>query len=401
MPPATLEAPQDAGVATEPKPKKEKKKATITDLEIVDVTPTFKGLTRQIDELKTDLALMKREKKDARELAVAIGKLNMDIAMKEADKAELSKCINALEKRRDAKVCELIELETGRTQPKLPFKEVESKPAEKKEQPAPEDWKAVTAEALLGADGELTKKQKTLVEKLHDNGLKTFGDITAYLKDERKHLTDLKGVGPAAARMLEDAMEAYWTAHPPAKDAKPEGATDPKAVATLDQAGAPQRAYDKLEKYLSPADVNLDPGHLPEMCHATLIAEAPYAGGGERPKLHACIPANGSKPPYVVTPTPGQPDTIYTLRPLLPIGKGEPVNGDPYAGRRVLLDGVEYEIGKQKDCLLVKDDGDEKKPVFDPTANRDHFGKAEETVPLKEAMGDSKGKKKKGRNKRK
>lgn len=70
-----------------------------------------------------------------------------------------------------------------------------------------EAWKDVRLDDP--ADG-LRDLKKNTYQKFNDAELYTMGDLSTYLGDGKKHLTDIPGIGPAAATKIDDAIADFW-----------------------------------------------------------------------------------------------------------------------------------------------------------------------------------------------
>jgi len=91
----------------------------------------------------------------------------------------------------DLRVKQLREVIREIDQPALPFK-------------GGEKWQDAIVLELGLSDGVVTK--------LADAGIETLGELHTYLKT--KTLTDIDGIGAAAAEKIQDALETYWAEHP-------------------------------------------------------------------------------------------------------------------------------------------------------------------------------------------
>lgn len=120
-----------------------------------------------------------------------------------------------------------------------------SKPAPVEEVPD-ESWKEVKLSEIL---------PEQIVDKLEnfDPPLRTLGDLTDWKKDDRHRLTDIRGIGPAKADMIDDAVVKYFEEHPikvknseePAADAdKP---TDKIVVGDKDMDEAVESLHDAFQ----------------------------------------------------------------------------------------------------------------------------------------------------------
>lgn len=78
--------------------------------------------------------------------------------------------------------------------------------AEGDAKPSDDTWRHTTL-AELGIEG-------SLAQKLVDAELITLGAIVDYTSDGKAKLTDIKGIGEAKGKEIEDALLGYWRAHP-------------------------------------------------------------------------------------------------------------------------------------------------------------------------------------------
>jgi chromosome segregation ATPase len=73
-------------------------------------------------------------------------------------------------------------------------------------------WRVASINEL--ADHGATQSQiKKLTEKT-PGPIGTLGDLSDFLQDDRRRLTDIDGVGGKAAEAIEDALSAWFAAHP-------------------------------------------------------------------------------------------------------------------------------------------------------------------------------------------
>jgi len=102
--------------------------------------------------------------------------------------------------------------------------------------------------------------------------------------------------------------------------------------------------------------IRVEPGDIEESCHATVATNAPYADGEANFELRASIDI-GEKTYVVLPPSAGMDADVYTLRPLIDANEAGAVEGDPFANRRVLLDGKVYSVGGAAETIFVRDGG--------------------------------------------
>jgi hypothetical protein len=72
--------------------------------------------------------------------------------------------------------------------------------------PAPEPWRATFLSSLPFASSMKTA--------LTDAGLTTLGQLTDWLGDGKKRLSDLPGIGPAKVEAAENVLSQFWASHP-------------------------------------------------------------------------------------------------------------------------------------------------------------------------------------------
>lgn len=109
-------------------------------------------------------------------------------------------------------VAELRDVIKGKTQPRLPLQPggpEDDEGASPEEPPALKLDPQHTDEAWLEIHlGELDLSDKQ-VQTLHDSGLVTIGDVATYC-NEGDSLSNIKGIGPAAQKKVEDAIDKHW-----------------------------------------------------------------------------------------------------------------------------------------------------------------------------------------------
>lgn len=72
---------------------------------------------------------------------------------------------------------------------------------------ADESWREVEISELEGLTSGLCSK-------LYEAGIDTIGKLADYTKDGQAQITDIDGIGPAAAEKIEGAMTAFWASRP-------------------------------------------------------------------------------------------------------------------------------------------------------------------------------------------
>lgn len=77
----------------------------------------------------------------------------------------------------------------------------------------PNAWKSEPLSVLRDLGG-LTQSELERIESKTE--LKTMGDLSKWLTDERHQWTDLPGIGQSKGEKLQDAMEKFWAKHPAA-----------------------------------------------------------------------------------------------------------------------------------------------------------------------------------------
>lgn len=115
-----------------------------------------------------------------------------------AHAGELKKTMEKNQARLNGVAADIVAIRSGNYTPPLPFGLDELAP----EATGPDAWKAVPLSSL-----GLSPK---VIEKLEDAGLRTLGALAAWTKP----LTDVKGIGEAAAEKIEEATARYWKENP-------------------------------------------------------------------------------------------------------------------------------------------------------------------------------------------
>lgn len=69
------------------------------------------------------------------------------------------------------------------------------------------------ADAWRGVSLRDVLQDEDLWKLCEDASLYTMGEIADWTAKKEKHLTDIRGVGPARAKRIEDRMEEFWATH--------------------------------------------------------------------------------------------------------------------------------------------------------------------------------------------
>jgi regulator of replication initiation timing len=184
--------------------------ATLTEPQIeapVENDPqTPEDLEEQIASLRREIQMLREHDETVRERAEDCTRLTLE--WEQSKKVTLSKK-RALNEALD----ELRQLARGRPTYGELFDQAgksngQVEPADALDAGGAEVWRLTTLDTL--------GLKPTIIEKLanHEPPLTTMGQLSDYLADERHRLTDIAGIGEAAAAAIEDATAQYWAQHP-------------------------------------------------------------------------------------------------------------------------------------------------------------------------------------------
>lgn len=144
-----------------------------------------------------------------------------------AHAAELKKTAEKNQAKLNGICADIDAIQSGNYTPSLPFKD--DKPSKGKKGKAetnghatPESWRGVSLTEL-----GLSEK---IIGCLSYAKIETMGALADWSK--RNRITDVKGIGEAAAETIEEATTKYWREHPPA-DAAPEAPANGEAAPTI------------------------------------------------------------------------------------------------------------------------------------------------------------------------
>lgn len=267
--------------------------------------------------------------------------------------------------------------------------------------PVKKFWKEVTLD-------ELGIEKKTLIMKLNENGIKTLGDIMDW-KLRGRDLDEIKGLGEAKIKIVDDAVDKYRIDHPEdvelmtiddavpvnqettASDgavpseptesgdaAAPTGEASDAVVATEMQgnsAGTSANAEPKVENPLpagddsSPLEISdehfkvmtmdqlqLPKGEIAIKVTIMSLTDMPYSLNDPIPEILAIAGESTRGKAYIITKSFKPDESVYAMRLLVENATDEtPVPGDPYANRKVKYKDKVYGIDGIDTTYFVSD----------------------------------------------
>ncbi len=142
-----------------------------------------------------------------------------------AHAAELKKSAEKNQAKLNGICADIDAIQSGNYTPSLPFKDDKPKKgtkgkAETNGHATSENWRGVSLK-------ELGLSEKILA-CLADAKIETMGALADWSK--RNRITDVKGIGEAAAETIEEATTKYWREHPPADTAPEANGEAPKTI---------------------------------------------------------------------------------------------------------------------------------------------------------------------------